>query len=824
MAKAKLTTRAISSTTVTSDNLAKSSQLTHSQLDSNFLNLRDATFSVVADDSATIQIGMDSNLYIQGGDNVTTSTDSAGVVTINATSDVTASSSTTFTNKTIDVDNNTVSNIEVDNLKSGVLDTDISSVAGTDTTLASAKAIKAYVDSKSHTALSGSTNNTLTTVTGANAIQGESNLQFDGSTLAVTGAGTFSTTLGVTGASTLDQVTITDNTISTNASNANLEINANGSGTIVLENLSVAGDGATVTGILDEDAMGSDSAVKLATQQSIKAYVDSVTPSGIGDLSVIGSTIISPSNADITLEPSGTGAIVMPAITINDNNISATRSQDNLMLSSSGSGNIILDGYKVQIGDDDSTGPNPWRYYTDTNPPTIRTPNTNDDLVFETVSSDNSVGGNFIFLTGTSSECRLALRNNGATGGTHYIGAANINGETIICNGIAYENNIDRPNLFNVGWYSSKIVVHSGDGFSVTSADIDIDPLGGGEVNISGGGLNMNATPIKACSDLEVDGIQLVDNKITATRTNDNLYLQGAGSGGVKVFPGDTFSISPTNDFTNELQFFYDNTGNFSAKIYNNAVSGTQIRDGADQSSVNSRIGLLARRIFLGGVDTNVSLSASVGGGDFTIANGDNPSEGSITNHNSIVLTDSSDGEITINPKAGKWVQVDGVTITDNTISSNASNANLELSGNGSGIVDVQTGIKIGTGATVTTILDEDNMATDSATALATQQSIKAYVDAAGGGGGASTGDITFVGSTIISPSNADLTLNPAGTGKVNINAVYTLPNADGSANEVLGTNGSGVLSFRDPTAINIDGGVADSTYTSVPTIDGGTA
>ena len=36
-----------------------------------------------------------------------------------------------------------------------------------------------------------------------------------------------------------------------------------------------AADGATVTGIKDEDDMVSDSAVKLATQQSIKAYVDS---------------------------------------------------------------------------------------------------------------------------------------------------------------------------------------------------------------------------------------------------------------------------------------------------------------------------------------------------------------------------------------------------------------------------------------------------------------------------------------------------------------------------------------------------------------------
>ena len=54
--------------------------------------------------------------------------------------------------------------------------------------------------------------------------------------------------------------------------------------------------------------------------------------------------------------------------------------------------------------------------------------------------------------------------------------------------------------------------------------------------------------------------------------------------------------------------------------------------------------------------------------------------------------------------------------------------------------------------------------------------------------------------------------------------AGLTYPTSDGTANQILGTNGSGVLSFRDPTAINIDGGVADSVYTSVPTIDGGTA
>ena len=54
--------------------------------------------------------------------------------------------------------------------------------------------------------LSGSTNNQVTTVTGANALIGEANLTFDGSTLAVTGAATVSTTLAVTGNVTTDSL------------------------------------------------------------------------------------------------------------------------------------------------------------------------------------------------------------------------------------------------------------------------------------------------------------------------------------------------------------------------------------------------------------------------------------------------------------------------------------------------------------------------------------------------------------------------------------------------------------------------------------------
>ena len=94
------------------------------------------------------------------------------------------------------------------------------------------------------------------------------------------------------------------------------------------------------------------------------------------------------------------------------------------------------------------------------------------------------------------------------------------------------------------------------------------------------------------------------------------------------------------------------------------------------------------------------------------------------------------------------------------------------------------------------------------------------------GGGGSSTslGDLTAIGSTLSAPSNADLTLAVAGTGNIVLTGI-SFPNSDGSSNQVLATNGSGVLSFVDNTAsLNLDGGDATSDYSAIAALDGGTA
>ena len=104
--------------------------------------------------------------------------------------------------------------------------------------------------------------------------------------------------------------------------------------------------------------------------------------------------------------------------------------------------------------------------------------------------------------------------------------------------------------------------------------------------------------------------------------------------------------------------------------------------------------------------------------------------------NNNAITTGVTNGDITITPNGTGSIKLGAMKFVGTTMSSDDSTQitiaeNIQTTGtlNVTGAATLATSLTLASGATVTGILDEDNMASDSATQLATQQSIKAYID-----------------------------------------------------------------------------------------------
>ena len=295
------------------------------------LNAQDLDFQ--GDSGGALNIDLDTEtLTIAGGTGIDT-VGSGNTLTISIDGTVVTGSSTdTFTNKTIDANGtgNSITNLEVADFASGVLDTDITSVSSSDDTLASAKAIKTYVDAQVATVPTGD----ITEVTAGTGLSGG----------------------GTTGAVTLNIDTATTVDLSTSQALSNKTLTS-----------PVINTGVSGSAILDEDNFASDSDTKLATQQSIKAYVASqvATANELSELTDV--NITSAADGALLFYDTATSKwidnVVSGDITIADTGVAtiSAGAVDNAMLAGSIANNKLVNdsvsfgGVSVDLGASDAT-------------------------------------------------------------------------------------------------------------------------------------------------------------------------------------------------------------------------------------------------------------------------------------------------------------------------------------------------------------------------------------------------------------------------------------------------------------------------------------
>ena len=187
------------------------------------------------------------------------------------------------------------------------------------------------------------------------------------------------------------------------------------------------------------------------------------------------------SNADLVLKPSGTGAILFPAIRINDNNIEGTRSNEDLILRANGSGCLVVDGIGIS-----------------------------GTSITAIDSSIVNINENLI-VDGTLSAGATTFAGTVQTGSTLDVAGLTTLSTLTVSSASSFVGTTTIDNLT----FNDNIIASS------SNADINLTPGGTGVVNVS---------------NLTIDSsINLTDNVIKVIRSNDDLLLSANGTGSVQI-------------------------------------------------------------------------------------------------------------------------------------------------------------------------------------------------------------------------------------------------------------------------------------------------
>jgi len=319
-------------------------------------------------------------------------------------------------------------------------------------------------------------------------------------------------------------------------------------------------------------------------------------------------------------------------------------------------------------------------------------------------------------------------------------------------------------------------------------ADLSLDAATIGSADINGGtidGVTIGVTSVATV--INVDNLKLDGNTLSSTNTNGNVVLAPNGDGDVQL-DADTVRVGDSNT---DVTITTNGTGDLTLNTNGGTNSGSiEIQDG---------------------VNTNIIVTAN-GTGKLELANGDITTSASTG-------SDAAGTDLTIQAGASTGNAAGGDMVFQTTPAGAGSGTNLNSYTTVLTLTD-DSKLKIGTSTAVSSILDEDDMSSNSATALSTQQSIKAYVDAQVGtvdtlaevlangnttGGTAiqmtTTDELQFRDTGLKISSSADGQLDIDSDGTIDINATTSIAfDTDtlfvDSANDRVGINNTGAAGY----------------------------
>ena len=603
--------------------------------------------------------------------------------------------------------------------------------------------------------------------------------------------------LTVGAAAQFEEILIDDNFITTTTSNTDLELRANGTGTIIIpnNNVNITNDLA-VTGDIN------------ANNLTVTANVSS-TDANIGNIQISGTTVeATASNADLELRANGTGIISVPTNDVNLAQVLTVQGVTNLS-------NTNITGTITHVGNTTQTG-----NYTITgqfsngdiqiNSNTIETTTTNSDLELRAngTGTINVPNNDVTFSQALTVSGATDLQNTTVTGTITHVGNTTQTGNLTIGGEISNGNILIEDNFIATTNSNSDLELRAnGTGeVLIPSNDVRITNnlfVNGdatlGDTNLTG---NVNITgditqtgDYSITSDLAVGGdltvtrsaqfeeVLIDDNFITTTTSNADLELRANGTGEIRV---------PNNDvhIVNDL-----------------AVDGT-----ITVGDINSAGTITANRFSTGDIliddnfitttlsNSNLELRAN-GSGEVTIPSNNVTLEQNLTVNGNTDLEDTTvtgtithvgntaqtgdfglTGNLTVSAEVtANGVQLENIQLVGNVLTTTLSNSDLELRANGTGsIVIPNNNVEITGDLTVNgtlTVTDIDSIGTIAANTF-------------------HTGDILVDDNFITTTnSNSDLELRAAGTGSIVIDTF-------GFNNSTISTTGDMTLTPSSESVI----------------------